>query len=80
MWKRKTLSNFRAVRLQEKIFEGGKCLAKEKSLQEQKDYCARQVDTLWDEVKRFENPHQYYVDLSLELWKVKNRLLEEHNI
>lgn len=78
VWKRKTLSNFRAVRLQEKIFEGGKCLAKEKSLQELKDYCARQVDTLWDEVKRFENPHRYYVDLSQKLWDERHRLLDEY--
>ena len=80
VWKRKTLTNFRAVRLREKIFEGGRCLAKERSLNELRDYCAAQVDTLWDEVKRFENPHQYYVDLSPELWKVKTRLLEEHTI
>ena len=68
------------MRLREKIFEGGRCLAKERSLGELRDYCAAQVDTLWDEVKRFENPHQYYVDLSPELWKVKTRLLEEHTI
>ena len=80
VWKRKTLTNFRAVRLQKKIFEGGRCLAEEHSLAELSRYCAEQVDTLWDEVKRFENPHQYYVDLSLDLWTIKNRLLEEHNV
>ena len=79
VWKRKTLTNFRAARLQKKIFEGGRCLAEEHSLAELSRYCAEQVDTLWDEVKRFENPHQYYVDLSLDLWTIKNRLLEEHN-
>lgn len=78
VWKRKTLTNFRAVRLQKKLFEGGRCLAEERDLREIQSYCATQVDTLWDEVKRFENPHQYYVDLSPELWKIKNRLLEEH--
>ena len=54
--------------------------AEEHSLAELSRYCAEQVDTLWDEVKRFENPHQYYVDLSLDLWTIKNRLLEEHNV
>ena len=41
-------------------------------------YCARQVDNLWDEVKRFENPHNYYVDLSQKLWDVREELLNEH--
>ena len=40
-----------------------------------RDYCARQVDSLWDEVKRFENPHNYYVDLSQKLWDVRDGLL-----
>ncbi len=39
------------------------------------EYCTEQVDTLWDEVKRFENPHRYYVDLSQKLWDMKNRLI-----
>ena len=41
-------------------------------------YCKAQVDTLWEEIKRFENPHTYYVDLSEKLWKVKNELLEKN--
>ena len=36
-----------------------------------------QVDTLWEEVKRFENPHGYYVDLSQKLWDIKQQLLRE---
>ncbi len=44
-----------------------------------KAYCAAQVDTLWEEVTRFENPHAYYVDLSQRLWDEKNRLLSEKN-
>ena len=43
-----------------------------------KEYCNEQVDTLWDEVKRFENPHTYYVDLSQKLWKEKKKLLDEY--
>ncbi len=79
IWKRKTVTNFKAVELREKIFENGECLAKERPLKEIREYCAQQVDTLWDEVTRFENPHQYYVDLSPALWEVKNRLLQENN-
>ena len=36
-------------------------------------------DTLWDEVKRFDNPHNYYVDLSQKLYDIKTRLLNEKN-
>ena len=39
---------------------------------------AEQIDTLWDEVLRFDNPHNYYVDLSQKLWDEKQRLLAEH--
>ena len=42
-----------------------------------RSYCADQVDKLWDEVKRFENPHNYYVDLSRKLWNLKNEMLKE---
>ena len=48
-------------------------------LEEIQKYCAEQVDTLWDEVKRFDNPHTYYVDLSQKLWDIKTRLLNEKN-
>ncbi len=78
-WKRKTVENFRAERLLEKIFEGGRCLYRERPLEEIKAYCKAQVDTLWDEVTRFENPHTYYVDLSQKLWDEKNRLLSQRS-
>ena len=45
------------------------------TLDEIKDYCAKEIDLLWDEVKRFENPHAYYVDLSEKLWNIKKDLL-----
>ncbi len=79
IWKRKTVDNFRAVRLRKKIFENGKCLTEERDLREIRQYCMEQVDTLWEEVTRFENPHNYYVDLSQKLWDEKNRLLSEHS-
>ena len=76
-WKRKTVENFKAVRLQKKIFENGECLYQFRDLAEIKAYCSEQVGTLWEEVTRFENPHTYYVDLSQALWDEKNRLLSE---
>ena len=77
-WKRKTLNNFTAVELQIPIFEKGKCVYKSPSLKEIRNYCEEQLDKIWDEVKRFENPHEYYVDLSQKLWDIKYKLLSDY--
>lgn len=76
-WKRKTVENFHAVPLLTPIFKAGECVYTPRDLNAIKAYCAAQVDTLWEEVTRFENPHSYYVDLSQMLWDEKNRLLSE---
>ena len=75
-WKTKTLSNFTVRELQVPIFKKGECVYQVPALDAVKAYCADQLETLWDEVKRFENPHTYYVDLSEKLWNVKSCLLE----
>lgn len=77
-WKTKTVYNFTAKELQVPIFKGGKLVYQCPSLEEIRKYCLDQVDTLWDEVKRFDNPHNYYVDLSQKLWVIKYDLLK-HN-
>lgn len=77
-WKRKTITDFTAKELLVPIFREGKPVYRSPGIEEIKAYCAQQVHTLWDEVKRFENPHRYYVDLSQKLWDIKHRLLEEH--
>lgn len=76
-WKRKEIENFVTRKLLVPIFEGGKKVYEEPSLKEIREYCLRQTDTLWDEVKRFENPHKYYVDLSKSLWAERNGLIEK---
>ena len=76
VWKRKTLTNFYAKNLREQIFKGGKCVYKSPDIKEIKAYCMEQQDRMWDEMKRFENPQTYYVDLSYDLWKLKNDMLE----
>ncbi len=76
-WKRKEIENFVTRKLLVPIFEGGKKVYEEPSLKEIREYCLRQTDTLWDEVKRFENPHKYYVDLSKNLWAERNSLIEK---
>ena len=77
-WKKKTVTDFVAKKLLVKIFDNGKCIHTPRPLSEIRNYCEEQTQTLWDEVKRFENPHKYYVDLSKSLWEIKNKLLEEN--
>ena len=77
-WKRKTVYNFTARELQVPIFKNGELVYKLPSLEEIRTYCAQQVDTLWDEVKRFDNPHTYYVDLSQKLWDIRYDLLKNN--
>ena len=74
-WKRKGVYNFEARQLLVPIFKDGKRVYDSPSLEEIKAYCAQQVDTLWDEVKRFDYPHKYYVDLSDKLWDIQQCLL-----
>ena len=79
-WKRKNVYNFEAKELQVPIFKNGELVYNCPSLEEIRTYCMEQVDKLWDEVKRFDNPHTYYVDLSQKLWDVKYGLLKDNNI
>lgn len=75
IWKRKTVENFRAQPLQVQLFRDGECVYESPSVEQIRSYCQQQLDTMWDEVLRFENPHNYYVDLSQKLWDVKQALL-----
>ena len=77
-WKRKTMENFRAVELQVPIFQNGELVYALPTLKEIKTNCGYQVSTLWPEVKRFDNPHKYYVDLSPRLMALKDEMLEAH--
>lgn len=78
-WKKKTVTDYTAVELLKPIFKNGECVYKSRPISEIRAYCAEQVDALWEEVLRFENPHKYYVDLSEKLWTVKHELLEENS-
>ena len=77
-WKRKNVYNFTAKELQVPIFKNGKLVYQSPSLDEIRTYCLQQVDTLWDEIKRFDNPQNYYVDLSQKLWDIKYDLLKRN--
>ena len=75
-WKRNTFENFTAEALLKPIFQNGKLVYDLPSLEDIRTRCAHQLDLQWDEVKRFENPHNYYVDLSQKLWDLQHALLE----
>ena len=77
-WKRKTITDFYSRELLKPVFVKGECVYDSPSLDVLREYCKMEVDGLWDEVKRFENPHTYYVDLSEDLWKLKHKMLEEY--
>ena len=78
-WKKKEVYDFTAKELQVPVFQNGKRVYDSPPLHEIRDYCAQQLETLWDEVRRFDNPHAYYVDLSQKLWDIKHRLLEKNH-
>ena len=76
-WKECTYVNCTARCLSTPIYENGKRVYQSPSLNDIKKFCKAQVNTLWDEVKRFENPHRYYVDLSQKLWDTRSALLKK---
>ena len=76
-WKEKTITDYFVEELQVPIFKDGKLVYNMPSTHEIRDYCLKQIDRLWDEVKRFEYPHNYYVDLSRNLWDIKHELLRK---
>ena len=78
-WKKKTFTNYTLRELLVPIFLNGECVYRTPNIVEIKEYCRGEIETLWDEVKRFENPHKYYVDLSEKLWTVKQELLRNNS-
>ncbi len=77
-WKKRNFTNVHAKRLNKLIYKNGKKVYEMPSLNEIREHCQFEISRLWDEVKRFEYPHKYYVDLSLKLWEEKQALLHKH--
>lgn len=75
-WKKKELTNYTVRPLQELIFDNGELVYNSPDLNTIADNAKKELNTLWDEVRRIKNPHKYYVDLSQNLWDLKNELLE----
>ena len=78
-WKRKKISNFYTKDLQVPIFEKGNLVYTSPTVMEIKDFAKKETEKLWPEVLRFENPHTYYVDLSYDLWTLKQNLLHKYS-
>lgn len=77
-WKKKTLTNYYVKELQIKIFENGKQIYTSPSLKDIANYSEKDLDTFWDEIKRIDNPHKYFVDLSQNLWTLKQNMLNKN--
>ena len=76
-WRKKVLKNYIVQPLHQEIFKNGQLVYNSPELSDIAQHCKKELNTLWDEVRRMENPHRYYVDLSYELWNLKNRMLNE---
>lgn len=75
--KRTTIHDFELEELQKPIFVNGKLVYKDPEIMEKQKYCNEQMATLWEEVKRIENPHGYYVDGTEEYVTFKNKMIED---
>lgn len=77
-WKKKTLNNYYVKELQTLIFKKGKLVYNSPTLKEIAEYSKKDLDTFWEEIKRIDNPHKYFVDLSQKLWNLKQEMLQNH--
>ena len=76
-WKRKVLENFTATELLVPVFKNGEQVYKLPTLHEIREHCKEEIEGMWDEVRRFTNPHNYYVDLSEKLWQIKHDMISK---
>lgn len=76
-WKRKTLDNYTATELLVPIFKNGKLVYDLPNIKDIRQHCAEEIEGMWEEVRRFTNPHNYYVDLSQKLWNIKHDMLSK---
>ena len=77
-WKRKTLENFTATELLVPIFKDGKLVYDVPTLEDVRNHCKEEIEGMWEEVRRFTNPHNYYVDLSQKLWQIKHDMIAQY--
>ena len=80
-WKKTLLSpgTYTLRELMIPVFKSGECVYHSPKVMEIQKYCKGELDTLWEESKRLINPHEIHVDLSNELWHMKNQLLDSYH-
>ena len=76
-WKRKVLENFTATELLVPVFKNGEQVYELPTIEQIRQHCREEIEGMWDEVRRFTNPHNYYVDLSEKLWQIKHDMISE---
>ena len=76
-WKRRVLTDYTARELLVPIFAEGRLVYDTPPMDVIRDYCAQEIASMWREVLRFENPHNYYVDLSEKLWELKHQMISK---
>ena len=72
-----TIKNYRVRELQVPIFVDGELVYEDPTIKEKQAYHAEEMKTLYPEVKRTENPHGYYIDLTRKLLELKKALILE---
>ena len=77
-WKRKTFDNYTVTELLVPVFKNGRQVYQLPGIEEIRNHCKAEIEGMWEEVRRFTNPHNYYVDLSEKLWKLKHDMLDKH--
>lgn len=77
-WKRTTLpaGSFEIRELLVPVFLHGECVYTSPAVMDIRSYCQNELNTLWDETRRFVNPQNVYVDLSDQLYRIKHELLD----
>lgn len=76
-WKRTTFTDYRIRPLTEQVLRGGELVRPLPTLADICAYAEREKESFWDEYKRPDNPHVYKVDLSQQLFDIKNKLISE---
>lgn len=79
-WKTKTYEEYTLVEMHQPIFLAGKKVYELPTLKEVRDFTEKGLNSLWEELRRFDFPHKYYVDLSKKLWDVKQKLIKTNQL
>jgi len=75
-WKTKTFVNYKIKELHKPLFINGECKHEHKSVMKIRNFVKSELNTLWDEYRRFSNPQIYKVDLSANLWDLKTKMID----